>query len=531
MSACGSRAPAGAAAHAITVGSALAADQTLVRALDTMPRSFDPSLLTDVDAQHVCDEIFEGLMAFGPDGSMVGGVASSWETSPDGKTWTFHLRPEARWSNGDPVTAADFVYAWKREVDPKTGTEYAQALAPIVNALAIAKGDAPVDSLGAAAPDPHTVRLSLNSPTPYLLYLLADSFMQPLHRATIEKYGENWTRPGNIVSNGPFILREAVVGNRITLEKNPYYWDTAHVRLTRVIFYPLEDTEIQVSRYLAGDLAVTSKIPLSRVAPLREMLGDQVVVGPYNGTDSLSFNMVSPPFGHSRELRLALSMALDRKVISRYVYHGVQQPAYTEVPRMPGYDPPVPAWADWSDAQRIAEARRLYAAAGYSKDHPLRVQLDFPTAGANRDLWDAMAAMWRTALGAEVEPYNEEFRVLLQDLRLHKSKLFWNGWIGDYPDPYTFLQIYETGYGQNFGLYSNPAYDAELHKAANEPDPALRLGDLARAETILNEDAGNLPFLYESSLHLLKPYVTGWHGNLQDRVVSRYLAVLEHQGD
>lgn len=528
LAACEGDAPAGTPAP-IEVRTQLAADQTVTRGLDTMPRSLDPSLLTDTDAQHVIDDLFEGLTTLGLDGFTAPGVASSWETSADGKTWTFRLRSEARWSNGDPVTAADFVYAWHRQVDPRTGTEYAQALAPIVNAMAIATGKAPVETLGAAAVDAHTIRVSLNAPTPYLLYLLANSYMQPLHRATIERYGDDWTRPEHLVSNGPFVLKELVIGNRITLEKNPRYWAADGVRLNRVIYYPL-DGLTQISRYMAGDMQFTTTFPTSQLHWLKERLGDQVQTGTYLGVQMLAINMQEPPFANNRDLRLALSMAVDRTVLSEKLGQGVPLPAYSLVPPLPGYAQQLPPWADWSDARRHAEARRLYAAAGYSAAHPLQVQLDYPTSEDTRDTFDALATMWRVNLGADVEPYNEEFRVLLQDLRLHKSKLFWNGWIGDYPDPFTFLQLFQTGFEQNFGAHTNARYDALLAAAARESDAARRYQDLEEAERLLNEESPGLPFLYYDARHLIKPYLKGWRLNLQDRIVSRYMYVLEHEG-
>jgi oligopeptide transport system substrate-binding protein len=513
----------------IRVGTTLAADQTLRRALDAMPRSLDPSLLTDVDAQKVTDDLFEGLTAVGIDGGVVPGVASSWEVSADGRNWVFHLRPEARWSNGDAVTSADFIFAWRRQVDPRTGSEYAQALAPIVGAMAIAKGHAPPASLGVEAPDPLTVQIALNSPTPYLLFLLSDSFMQPLHRATLERWGEHWTRPEHWVSNGPFVLEEMVIGNRITLAKNPRYWGAAGVRPTRVVYLPL-DTLAQVSRFMAGDIDMTSIFPDSQFKWLKSRLGEQVVTGPYIGISQMAVNMLAPPFGMSRDLRLALSLALDRTTLTNKVRAGIQEPAFSLIPPLPGYRPQIPDWAAWSDQRRHAEARRLYAAAGYSAAHPLRVQVDYPTGEDNRDLYDAISAMWLTNLGAEVLPYNEEFRVLLQDLRLHKSSLFQFSWIGDYPDPITFLQLFQSGFEQNFSGYSDPSYDALLSAAAQEPDPARRLSLLEQAERRLNEDGAGIPIMYYTSRHLVKPYVAGWQANIQDRIVSRYLYLLDHGG-
>jgi len=530
LAACGGGTPAASGVQPVSVGTALAAEQTITRGLQDAPRTLDPSLATDTVGQDVIDDLFEGLTTIGPDGGLAPGVASSWETSADGKIWTFHLRPEARWSNGDPVTAADFVYAWHRQVDPKTGSEYAQALAPIVGAMDIATGHAPVENLGVSAPDAHTLRVSLIAPTPYLLALVADSYLQPLHRATIEKFGDDWSRPEHMVSNGPFVLKEFIIGDRITLDKNPRYWGAAGVRPARVIYYPL-DSVIQISRYLAGDIEISDVFQTDQFQWLKSHLGDQVHTGPYLGIQQLVFNMIDGPFAHNPNLREALSMAVDRRILANKVRLGVQEPAFSILPPLAGYHQPVPAWANWSDAQRHAEARRLYAAAGYSAQNPLRVQLLYSTDPQNRDLYDAVAAMWRTTLGADVQPYNEEFRVYLQDAALHKAVLMQNFWIGDFPDPFTFLQLFQSGFAQNFGGLSDRRFDALLAAAANEPDNERRYRLFEQAETRLNDEADAVPLLYYTSRHLIKPYLKGWHLNLLDRMPSRYLYVLEHQGN
>jgi oligopeptide transport system substrate-binding protein len=517
------------APSSIRVGTALAADQSLARTLDTMPRTLDPALVTDADGSRVVIDMFEGLTANAPDGSIIPGYASSWEVSPDGRAWTFHLRAGARWSNGDPLTAADFIYAWRHQVDPKTGSENAQELTPIVHAAEILAGRAAPETLGVDAPDPHTIRIALKDPTPYLLDLLADAFMMPLPRASLEHYGDDWTRPGHMVSSGPFMLKELVIGNRISLVKNPNYWAADTVRLERVTYYPL-DRATQPSRFMAGDVQYTSFFSPEQYRWLKSQLGDQVQVGPYLGIQMLAFNMLEPPFADNRNLRLALTMAVDRQVLSEQVRQGVFPPAYAMTPVLPGFQEPLPEWASWSDDRRHAEARRLYAAAGYSASHPLKVELVYGTEPTNRDMMDALAAMWRVNLGAQIEPYNEEFRVMLQDLALHKAKLFWNGWAAEYPDPYTFEQLFKTGYAQNFGAYSDPSVDALLAAASVEPDKSKRYRLLEQSETLLNAEAPYIPLIYYSTLHLIKPYVKGVPRNPMDIDGSRYMYILEHEG-
>ena len=514
---------------AVQVGKALAATQILARAVDAGGmRSIDPSLSTDVPAAHVLDDLFEGLTRLDQRGEPEPGVAASWDTSADGRTWSFHLR-SARWSNGEPIRADDFVYAWRRTVDPRTASDYAQALAPVANAIAISEGRLPVTALGIEAPDAHTVRVHLHAPTPYLLSLMTKSYAYPQYEPAIRAHGDNWVRPENIVSNGAFQLHEHVIGGRITLRKNPQYWDAAHVRLQQVVYLPL-DRAVQTERFFAGDIAFTDSFSAEQTAWLRARLGDQVVSAPYLGNFVLGLNATRAPFAGNRALRMALTLGVDRETLVRYVRQGLYKPAWTVTPPLPGYDAPLPEWARLPEAARHALARRYYAQSGYSAQRPLRIELHYPTDSDNRRTYEAVAAMWRANLGAEVSTLNEEFRVQLNERHLKKLALFHYAWIGDYPDPYTFLQLFQTGFGYNDGGYSNPRYDSLLNAAGNEADAARRLRQLAQAEQILNDDVACIPLYYYATRHLIKSYVRGWTSNIQDRNLSQYLYVLEHEG-
>ncbi|MBS0387594.1 MAG: peptide ABC transporter substrate-binding protein [Proteobacteria bacterium] len=506
----------------------LAATQVLRRAVDAGGmRSIDPSLSTDVPAAHVLDDLFEGLMRLGQDGEPQPGVAERWETSADGRTWTFHLRA-ARWSNGEPIRAGDFVYAWRRTVDPRTASDYAEALSPVRNALAVAEGKLPVAALGISAPDERTVRIELNAPTPFLLSLLTKSYTFPQYEPAYRAHGEDWVRPENMVSNGAFRLQEYVIGGRVTLVKNPLYWDAAHVRLEQVVYLQL-DRAAQTERFFAGDIAFTDSFSAEQTAWLRARLGDQVVSAPYLGNFVLGLNVTRPPFAGNRALRMALTLGVDRETLVRYVRQGLYQPAFTPTPPLPGYHAPVPAWAKLPEAERHALARRYYAEAGYSAAHPLRVEMHYPTDSDNRRTYEAVAAMWRANLGAEVEPYNQEFKVQLNERHLKQQALFHYAWIGDYPDPLTFLQLFQTGFGYNDGGYSNPRFDALMSAAGNDPDAARRLDELAQAEAILNEDVACIPLYYYATRHLIRSYLRGWTSNIQDRNLSQYMYLLEHQ--
>jgi len=519
-------------AAAIRVGTQLAAEQVLSRTIDSAPPALDPSLCTDVPSQIIMDDLFEGLTVLDVNGRVAPGVASSWDVTPDGLTWTFHLRPNARWSNGDPLTARDFVFGWRREVDPATRAEYAQALSPIRNGLAIATGKLPPDQLGVEAVDAHTLLVHLATPTPYFSQLLTNMYLFPLHEATVKRWGDDWTRPEHIVSNGPFNLVENVIGNRITLERNPHYWDVANVKITRVIYYAVDDRTAQRDRFLAGQVQMIETFPTPDAPWLKRKLGDQLVVAPYFGNFKIGVNVTKPPFKDNRALRMALNLAFDREMITAHVLNGAGFPAYTLMPPLEGYTQQVPDWAKLGNEQRYALARKYYREAGYSEQHPLRAEMAFSSGDpVTRMTYEAVAAMWREVLGAEVSMHEEEFKVLLQDRRLHIPQLFHDAWIGDFLDPFTFMQLFNTGFELNNGGYSNPAYDALLTEAAAQPDNARRYDLFEQGERMLNDDAAYIPVYYYAVRHLVKPYLKGWAPNIVDRNYSRYMYLLEHEGN
>jgi oligopeptide transport system substrate-binding protein len=528
---CGRHDGGRARAAPIEVGQGLAAQQVLRRQITSSPRSLDPSIATDVPAQLVLEELFEGLTTLDEAGETAPGVAERWDESTDGLTWTFHLRHKAQWSNGAPVTAQDFVYAWRRIVDPATAAEYGQALDPIVNAHAITLGKLPPDKLGVEAPDPHTLVVHLAAPTAYFLSVLTNMYLCPLYAPAIEKWGDAWTQPGHMVSNGAFMLSEAVINGHITLARNPHYWDAAQVRLQRVTYYPIDDAPAAVSQYLAGNLDWTDRYPPSDTERLRAAIPDQVYHSPYFGTEMFGFNMDKPPFKDNPKLRRAMSMAVDRDIIARYVYHGIVTPAYDIIPPLQGYTPAIPDWAALPAEERHRRARALYREAGYSDKHPLEVVLSYPTGGADvRSFMEALAAMWRMNLGANVQLYNIQFKVLLDRLQMKQPTFYWNAWIGDFPDPFTYMQLYTKGFPQNYGNYDNPAYDALIRQTQNTADNAERYRLFHEAETMLNEDGAVLPVVFYPNTHLVKPYVKGWKDNVLDRNLSRYMYILDHRG-
>lgn len=523
--------PAGATAGSAAphVGTALAARQILARTIDSAPPALDPSLVTDVPGQHVLDDLFEGLTVITPAGEPGPGVASSWDISADGLEWVFHLRPEARWSNGEPLTAADFLFAWRRTVNPATGSEYAQALAPIRNALQIAAGRLPPEQLGAEAPDAHTLRVHLVAPTPYLVHLMSCAFTFPQHAATVTRWGDDWTRPEHLVGNGAFRLVEQIPGTRLTLERNAAYRDAAGVRIEKVIYYVVADRAAQAQRFMAGQVQFVQTFPTTDAPYLRQRLGAQVAVAPQFGTLKIGINTTRAPFAGNRALRLALNIAVDRDLLVEHVLNGAGFAAWTLVPPLSGYEAQIPDWARLPRAERHALAQRLYREAGYSLRHPLQAELAFSVGDpVTRLVYEAVTAMWRETLGAEISLHPQELRTLIQDRRLHVPQLFHDAWIGDYLDPLTFAQQYISDNELNNGGYANPAYDQLLVAAQAEADPRRRLALFARAEHLLNDDGACIPLYYYADRHLVKPYLKGWRLNSVDHNYSRYMYLLEH---
>jgi oligopeptide transport system substrate-binding protein len=522
LAACGRK--RGAGAGSAETGGAGGSARHLRRHMEDSPRTLDPSLNSDIPTANVIDDLFEGLLRLDAAGTVVAAVARSWMQSPDGLTWTFELRDDARWSNGDRVTAHDFVWSWQRLVDPKTGSQSVQQVYCIAGAQAIVSGKAPPTTLGVVARGEFVLEARLQQRTPWFPYLLTNNFMMPLHRLTVEGRDDRWTRPGAMVSNGPFFLAAQRIDGPLRLERNPHHPEAASLRFDTVTYYPVADRGAVTSRYLAGDLDITNGFQVDDYEWLRARLQPgEVRLAPYFGTVMFSFHATRAPFDN-RALRLAMNLAVDRERITDKLLHGLFLPAYDIVPPVPGYEPALPEWATWPAERRHERARELYAEAGFSPSRPLRVELFYAMGDPDSDrIMEALAAMWRTVLGADIQLAGEEFRVLIQNRNIGKHELFWFAWIGDYPDPLAFLELRRVGSGQNFDGFANPRFESLLNAAAASPDDATRAARYAEAEVVLNDDAINLPLYFYKSRHLLKPWVRGFADNAMDRHASRDL--------
>lgn len=491
------------------------------------PESLDPHQARSESALMVLRDLYEGLVTTAPDGALEPGQAERWEQSADGLTWTFHLRVTARWSDGTPVTAEDFAFAFRRLADPATGAAYARHLAVLRGAEAVLAGRAPPSTLGVAVRSPRTLVLTLTAPAPQLPALLTHPAAVPLPQAAIARDPQRFTRPGRSPSNGAFLLAAWQPHEVIALERNPRYWNDSATRLAGVRWYPIEDANAELQRYRAGALDATQTVAHRALPLLRRERPDELRVAPLLATYFYAFNLAQPPFRDAPALRQALSLAIDREVLAGKIMGSGERAAWTLVPPgTAGYAPPLPAAAGWSAAQRLAEARRLYALAGYSQQRPLRLELRHNTSDIHKRLASVVAQMWKQALGIETSIVNSEWRVFVQDRRAGRiTQVYRSGWNGDYDDPLTFLEVGRVGHPVNDFGFADPAFDAALAAAAAERDPARRATLLATAERRLLEQQPILPLYHYVSKHLVAPRVVGWTDNLLDVHLSRQLAL------
>ncbi len=498
----------------------------LLRGIGPDPDSLDPQRARSVEAQNILRDLCEGLTTLGKDAAVAPGLASEWAMSPDGKTYTFKLRPNARWSNGDRVVAADFVAALRRLVDPATASSYAQVIDVIANAGDIVAGKKPPETLGVTAPDDATVIVQLTNPAPYLPGLLSHPSTCPVHRPTLAARGDSFARPGVMVSTGAFVLKEWIQNSQITATRNHYYWNDSHTRLDAVKYLLIADENAELTRYRAGELHITAVVPRGQFDWIKANLGSELHVGPQLNTYFYGFNLRRAPFKDKPGLRRALSMVIDREKLAQFVLRVGELPAYGWVP--PGVSNYTSQAFDYKNtpiAERIAAARRLYSEAGYSSAHPLRVELRYNSGEVHTKLAVAIAAAWKESLGVEARLTAVEFKSLLQDIDRGDVEIFRSSWVGDYNDAYTYLQYLKSDFGINLPHYHNPSYDLLLTRAAAEVDAQKRRELLEEAERLMLADHPLVPIYFYVNKHLVKPEVEGWYDNIMNVVYSKDLGL------
>jgi oligopeptide transport system substrate-binding protein len=524
LAACSGGKPASAPADADKP--TVAADPTtLRRGNGPEPDTLDPQRSRTDASFNIQRDLFEGLTAVGADGNAVPAAAETWTVSTDGLEYTLRLRDGLRWSNGDPVLAGDFVAGMRRLVDPATASPYAQVLEPVLNASAIVAGRQAPDTLGVTAPDGRTVSIRLANPAPYLLGVLAHPSTFPVHGPSLAQHGAEYARPGKLVSNGAFVLADWVVGSHVVAARNPHYWNDAATRVSQVRYVHHSEAGTEFRQYRAGELDVTYVVPPQQFAWIQENLPNELHVSPQLGVYYYGLNLTRRPFKDNPGLRRALSLVIDRDRLTKSVTGLGEAPAYGWVPRgTADYTPQQFDYARQPYAARVAEARELYAKAGYSAEQPLKIELRYNSGEVHSRLAVAVAAMWKEALGVETALYAEEFRALLQTIQARKdTQVFRSSWIGDYNDAYSFAQLLQTGFGINLTGYSNPRYDALLADATRQPDPARRRALLEEAERVMLADHPLLPVYFYVNKHLVKPYVSGWSDNVMNVQYSKDL--------
>ena len=494
------------------------------------PETLDQHRTSTVYEANILRDLYEGLVVHDAEANVVSGVAESWEISDDGRVYTFSLRDDARWSNGDPVTAQDFVYSLRRILNPETGAKYANILYPIENAEKFNTGaiEDP-EQLGVRAADDRTLEITLNSPTPYFLELLTHQTGLPVHPPSVEEHGNDFVRPGNMVSNGAYTLAEVVPNGHIKVVKNPEFHDAGNVRIDTVYFYPTEDRSAALRRFQAGELHSNNDAPVEQIEWLRQNMPDRFRVAPYLGTYYYAVKADKEPFDDPR-VRRALSTAIDREFLAEEIWAGTMLPAYSFVPPGTG-NYGEPAYAEYRDMpmlDREEAAIALLEEAGYGPDNPLRVEIRYNTGENHEKTALAIADDW-APLGVEVALLNTDTATHYAHLRDKGDfDVARAGWIADYSDPQNFLFLVESdNEGFNYANYSNPEYDALMDEAAAETDLDERAKILRQAEEIFMRDVPYIPLMYYGSLSLVSPKLKGWEDNIQNVHASRWMAIEE----
>jgi oligopeptide transport system substrate-binding protein len=527
MATLGTAALLGLASAASLTGPA-AAETVIHRGNGAEPESLDPHKLTGVPEANILYDLSEGLLVLSPKAEPAPGVAERWDISDDGTTYTFHLRQNAKWSNGDPVTAEDFVYSLRRAVDPATASDYAPILGVIKNAEPIIAGEEKdLTKLGVEAVDPHTLKITLNSSTPYFLGLLTHSISWPVHKATVEKHGDQWTRPGNSVTNGPYTITEWTPQSRIVLTKNANFWDAANVKVDKVVWYPIDDLAEEFKRFRAGELDVTSTVPSDQIPWIRKNLAKQYHNVPYLGTYYYVVNLTKEPLGSNLKLRQALALAIDRQILVDKITQAGQLPAYSWVPPgIPGYEPAQTFDAKMSQAKRNEMAKKLLAEAGYGPDKPLNVEILYNTNENHRKIAIAIAGMWKKTLGVNAAITNQEWKVYLDTRDKKQFELVRAAWIGDYADASNFLDLFLSTAGErNDAGYNNSQFDELMKKASVTANPEERNKILQQAEQVFLDDLPIIPIYHYTNNYLVADKVQGWVDNVLGYQLTRYLSI------
>ncbi|WP_216782346.1 peptide ABC transporter substrate-binding protein [Candidatus Profftia tarda] len=514
----------------VLAGDQLAEKQEIVRHIKDEPESLDPAKVVGLPEAQVLRDLFEGLVNVGASGNIEAGVAQSWHTV-DHKRYVFKLRNNAKWSNGDPVTASDFIYSWQRLVDPKTLSPFAwiAQIAGIANANDIIHGKLPINKLGVIAPDLHTLIIQLDKPVPFFISLLSNVSLFPVPQKKVKEYGNNWTKPENLVGNGAFSMQERIVNEKIVLKPNPFYWDYKNTVLSKVTFLPINQESAATKRYLAGDIDITESFPKNMYHKLMQDIPDQVYTPDQLGIYYYAFNTQKPPLNDVR-VRLALSYAIDRDIIANKVLGTGEKPAYQLTPNVTtGFkDIPLHIHA-LTQLERNKQAKSWLKEAGYGEKKKLKLTILYNTSENHQNIAIAIASMWKKVLGAQVYLNNQEWKSYLDSRNTGKFDVVRASWIGDYDDASTFLSLLTSTHTGNIAKFSCIDYDKLLQIASEETDPIKRNYSYAQAEQLIAKQAPVAPIYQYTNGRLIKSWVKGYPiNNTSDVAYSRSMYILKH---
>lgn len=490
------------------------------------PETLDPGKASTVPEANILFDLFEGLVMPDAKANIVPGVAQSWQVSQDQTVYTFKLRDDAMWSNGDPLTAGDFVFSFRRLVDPTTAAEYASMLYVVKNAAAINAGKMSPEEMGVRALDARTLEITLEAPTPYFLEMLMHQATYPVHRPTIERFGAEWTKPGNLVSNGPFALAARIPNDHVKLVRNSRFHAAADVTLDTVIYYPTDDRSTAIKRFDAGELHSNDDLPMEQLADLKQRFPAELRIGPHLGVYYFYVNLRKAPWDRPA-LRRAVSMAIDRDFLANKVWGGAMIPAYCMVPPgIAGYEPCQRELSGKSQNEREEEAARILHQMGYGPHNPIKLELRYDTSENNTNTGIAIQEQLRP-LGITVSLYNSDLKTHFGhldgggDFDLARS-----GWVADYRDPESFLGIARLKSGNNLGFYDNPEFERLMDaSAAAGGDPARRMSLLSQAEKVLVDSDSLMPIFYLTSINLVSTRLRGWENNVMNIHPSRFITV------
>lgn len=517
-----------ATAAEVPTGVKLAKTQELVRGNGTEVASLDPQKVEGVPESHVLRDLLEGLVNQDANGVTIPGVAERWETT-DNKVFTFYLRKDAKWSNGDAVTADDFVYSFQRAVDPATASPYSWYLdmTTMVNASDIIEGNKDKSTLGVKAIDANTFEVTLETAVPYFVKMMAHTTMKPVHKATVEKFGDKWTKPENFVGNGAFVVNKWVVNERLELTRNEQYWDNAKTVLNKVTYLPIENQVAEMNRFLSGEIDFTYELPNEHFRRLQKEHADSVAIKGNLCTYYYNFNTHKPPFDDVR-VRKAISYSIDRNIVANAILGQGQKPAYFLTPEIVAdFSPETPAYGKLTQKERNEKAKELLAEAGYNKSNPLEFSLLYNTSENHKKIAVAIASMWKKNLGVSVTLENQEWKTYLETKKQGDFEAARAGWCGDYNEASTFTSLME-GSNTTGGIhYKSSTYDKLTKDAVKATSEAKRQELYYAQEALLTKDMPIAPIYQYVTARLVNPHVGGYaENNAQDQLYSKDMYII-----